>query len=106
MARRGMTLPLDRQCQLAGLPMPTPEYRFHPTRRWRFDLAWPDKSIAVEVDGAVYTGGRHTRGKGFENDMEKVNAAVLAGWAVLRFSTGMVRDGRALGVIEQLLKAV
>ncbi len=99
------SLAFDRQCQLAGLPKPEPEFRFHPTRRWRFDWAWPDKSIAVEVDGAVYTGGRHTRGAGFEKDMEKLNEAQILGWRVLRFSSGMVKDGRALGVVERLVRA-
>lgn len=99
-------LAFDRQMQLAGLPKPEAEYRFHPTRRWRFDYALPAQSIAIEVDGAVYSGGRHTRGKGFENDMDKLNEAQILGWRVLRFSTGMVKDGRALGVIERLLKGL
>jgi very-short-patch-repair endonuclease len=100
-----LPLSLYEQCALAKLPRPEPEFRFHPTRRWRFDRAWPDKSIAVEVDGAVYTGGRHTRGAGFEKDMEKLNEAQILGWRVLRFSSGMVKDGRALGVVERLLRA-
>jgi very-short-patch-repair endonuclease len=98
------SLPLERQCELIGLPKPVAEFRFHPTRRWRFDWAWPDRSIAVEVDGAVFTGGRHTRGAGYEKDLEKLSEALCLGWRVLRVSTGMVRDGRALGYIERLLK--
>jgi len=104
--RRGAVLPLDRQIQLAGLPTPETEHYFARPRKWRFDFAWPDRSIAIEVDGAVYSGGRHTRGKGYENDMEKLNEAVLRGWRVLRFSTGMVNDGRALGVVERLFQEV
>ena len=84
--------------------MPVSEHRFHPTRRWRFDFAWPEQRIAVEVDGAVFTGGRHTRGAGYEKDLEKLSEALCLGWRVLRVSTGMVRDGRALGYIEKLLK--
>lgn len=103
MSRRG-SLPLDRQCTLIGLPEPQREFRFHPTRRWRFDLAWPDKSIAVEIDGAIFVQGRHTRGVGVERDMEKLNEAIVCGWRVLRFSTGMVKDGRALATLERLLK--
>ena len=104
--RRGASLPLDRQCQLAGLPKPETEYMFaRPERRWRFDYAWPSLLISAEVDGAVYTQGRHVRGKGFENDMEKLNEALIRGWRVLRFSTGMVNDGRALTVLERALKA-
>jgi hypothetical protein len=66
-----------------GIPEPTPEYRFHPTRRWRFDFAWVPQKLALEVDGGAWVGGRHTRGKGFIADQEKGNAAILLGWRVL-----------------------
>lgn len=92
------------QVRAAGLPEPEREVRFAPPRRWRFDLAWRDHLLAVEVDGAVYAGGRHTRGKGYERDAEKLNTAVLMGWRVLRFSTGMVASGEALATLEQALK--
>ena len=68
------------------LPVPEAEYRFHPLRKWRFDYAWPEKHIAVEIEGGIYTNGRHTRGGGFSGDMEKYNAAVLHGWAILRYA--------------------
>ncbi len=71
-------------CATAGLPVPVSEYKFHPTRKWRFDYAWPELKIALEVEGGVWSGGRHTSGKGFTADMEKYNAAVASGWAVLR----------------------
>jgi len=64
------------------------EHRFHPTRRWRFDFAWPSKKIAVEIEGGTWTGGRHTRGAGFQKDCEKYNAAAVLGWTVLRFTAG------------------
>lgn len=79
------TYPLVGLCRAAGLPEPTPEYTFHPVRKWRFDYAWPLALIAVEVEGGVWTQGRHTRGAGFLADMEKYNAAVMFGWRVLRF---------------------
>ncbi len=60
------------------------EYKFHPTRRWRFDYAIPEHKIALEVEGGVWTGGRHTSPKGFLNDIEKYNAATLMGWRVFR----------------------
>ena len=103
MSRRGVVT-FDRQVQLAGLPKPVAEFRFHPSRKWRFDWAWPDKSIAVEVDGATWTAGRHTRGAGVEEDCEKFAEALLAGWRVLRVTTHQVNDGRALGWIERLLR--
>ena len=60
------------------------EYRFHPKRKWRFDYAFPAVKLALEVEGGVWTRGRHTRPKGFLNDVEKYNAATLLGWRVLR----------------------
>lgn len=83
----------------AGLPESVPEYRFHPTRRWRFDLAWPDEMLALEIEGGVWTAGRHVRSQGYLGDMEKYNAAMLLGWRVLRVSTRMVADGRALALL-------
>jgi very-short-patch-repair endonuclease len=100
------SLPLDRQCQLAGLEAPTLELRFAPPRRWRFDLAWESVRLAVEIEGGVFLkgGSRHSRGAGFEGDCEKYAEAMLLGWKVLRVTTGMVRDGRALNYIERLLR--
>lgn len=63
------------------------EHRFHPVRMWRFDYAIPALKIAVEVDGAVWTGGRHNRAAGYIADMEKLNTAASMGWLVLRFTT-------------------
>jgi hypothetical protein len=89
---------------LLGLPIPNREYRFHPERRWRFDFAWPDLKLAAEVEGGAWVQGRHTRGAGFERDCEKYNAAALLGWRVLRFTAGMVEDGRAVEMLEKCLK--
>lgn len=72
------------------LPPAVREYVFAPPRKWRFDFAWPEQRVAVEIDGATWTQGRHTRGAGFERDCEKMNEAVLMGWRVLRFSGSML----------------
>jgi very-short-patch-repair endonuclease len=87
------------------LPTPEREYAFARDvgRRWRFDFAWPALKVAVECDGSVYAQGRHTRGKGYEQDAEKLNTAVLMGWDVVRFSGGMIRSGEAVETIRKLL---
>lgn len=109
---KGLRLSSDRQdasadylcqLQLAGLPMPEFEFRFHGERQWRADFAWPAKMLIVEYEGGIHTGGRHTRGKGFENDAEKYNEATLLGYRVLRITFGMVRSGMALDVTERAL---
>ena len=86
------------QCKVSGAEDGMKrEYRFHPTRRWRFDFAWPEILVAVEIEGVVWGGtGRHQRAKGYETDCEKYNEALLLGWRVLRVTQGQVRDGRAL----------
>lgn len=73
---------------------PRTEYRFHPKRLWRFDVAFPGRLLAVEVDGGVWTGGRHTRGAGYQKDIEKLTTAYLMGWLVIRVTPDMVL-GRA-----------
>ena len=63
------------------------ELQFHPDRKWRFDYAFPSRKIAIEIDGAIWTLGRHNRPRGYLNDMEKLNTAASMGWLILRFST-------------------
>lgn len=74
------------------------EYRWatHLGRQWRFDFAWPDYLIAVECEGGTWVQGRHSRGKPFESDCEKYNAAAAEGWRVFRFTTDQINDGRAI----------
>lgn len=63
------------------------EFKFYPTRKWRFDYAFPAEKVAVEVDGGVWVGGRHINPAGYINDMEKLNNAAAMGWLVLRITT-------------------
>jgi hypothetical protein len=65
-----------------GLGKPEFEYRFHTTRKWRFDIAWPQSKIAIEVQGGIWSQGAHSRGAGQRRDMEKHNAATSLGWRV------------------------
>jgi len=82
---------------------PEREYKFHSARRWRFDFAWPEYMLAVEIEGGIWTNGRHSRGAGMEADMEKYNEAGILGWTVLRFSSRMIKTGVA---IETTIKAL
>lgn len=89
----------------AGLPVPVAEYRFHPTRKWRFDFAWPDALVALEVEGAVWVQGRHTRGSGFVKDMEKYNTAAGMGWRVLRVTPATLPTRTTTDLIRRALAA-
>ncbi|UVB01377.1 DUF559 domain-containing protein [Acinetobacter lwoffii] len=79
------------------------EFEFHPKRKWRADFHLVGKKILVEVEGAIWSGGRHTRGKGYIGDMEKYNAATMMGFQVLRFSTDQVKSGLAIQQIEKMV---
>lgn len=61
------------------------EHRFCPGRMWRFDYANPDRMLAIEIEGAIFANGRHSRGSGMAGDMEKYNKAELYGWTILRY---------------------
>jgi len=67
-----------------GLPQPVQEYRFHPTRQWRLDMAWPESKVALEVEGGIWTRGRHARGAGMMADMDKYSWAAVMGWCLIR----------------------
>lgn len=112
--RRGTARVLMRECRDAGLPPPVAELHFHPTRRWRFDLAWPDQRIAVEIEGGAFaqkdrktgrrTGpGRHTRGAGFRADVEKYGEAFMLGWRVLRVLPEHITKGYAIAWLTPVL---
>lgn len=87
-------VPLEAAPLLADLPPYRTEYRFHQSRRWRFDAAWPEIKLAIEFHGGVHIGGRHTRGTGFTKDREKMNSAQLLGWTVLEVTPEHVKSGQ------------
>ena len=81
-----------------------PEYKFCQTRKWRFDYANFDLKVAVEIEGGAFTNGRHTRGKGFINDMEKYNKAVELGWVVLRYTPTQLNESKTYEQISAVCK--
>jgi hypothetical protein len=90
-------------CKLEGLPVPVTELRFDPVRKWRFDYAFLEQRVALEVDGGVWTGGRHTRGAGWLRDTEKLNAAAAMGWRLLRCTPQQLFSPE---IIETIRKAL
>jgi hypothetical protein len=104
--RESLELALLQQIRASKLMEPTLQHRFHPTRQWRFDIAWFSNKpggIAVEVDGGTWSGGRHTRGAGFEADCEKLNEAALLGWRVLRVTGAHIKSGQAIAWIKKVI---
>ena len=92
-----------RALEVRGLPRPEREWKFDANRRWRFDYAWPERMIALEVEGGVWTGGRHTRGAGFVKDMEKYNRAAVLGWRLLRVTPDKLVSFGTFEILREIL---
>jgi hypothetical protein len=94
-------------CQLLKVREPEREFVFHPVRKWRFDFAWKDVKVAVEIEGVTKFGGskaigRHQRPEGMAKDCEKYNAALDLGWVVYRFTQDLV----TASAVEQVAAAL
>ena len=90
-------------CRALKVPEPVAEFKFHPTRKWRFDFAFPEARVAVECEGGVWVQGRHTRGKGYLNDLEKYNTATSMGWRMLRVTPDQLCTPETIGLIRETL---
>lgn len=77
------------------------EFRFHSTRKWRFDFAIPEKKIAIEYEGVFGGKSRHTTVIGYTADAEKYNEAAKLGWKVLRYTAKTY--GKLIEDLKQLL---
>lgn len=72
----------------------TPEYKFHPDRRWRFDYAIVDERIAIEIEGGLWLQGRHNRPLSMIKDFEKYNNAAMLGWRILKYTPQQIVNTR------------
>lgn len=73
---------------------------FHPIRKWRIDYAWPEYKVALEIEGGVWTNGRHVRPSGYIKDMEKYNSMEMYGWLLLRYVPAGINYGQIRNAIE------
>lgn len=94
---------LETQLRQIQAPAWSIEHRFDSARMWRFDFAWPELLVAVEVEGGAWSEGRHVRGDGFERDCAKYNEAAIQGWLVIRVTTDQVERGEAIGWIQRAI---
>jgi very-short-patch-repair endonuclease len=91
------------QIQSAGLDGWEPEYRFCPTERWRFDFAFPELKLALEIDGGGIGHG-HFNPWQREKEHQKFNMAATLGWRVLRGSTRQAETGELFAWLKLCLK--
>lgn len=91
-------------CAAQGLFEPVPEYRFDPTRQWRFDWAWPEAKVAIEQQGGIFSAGRHVRGPALVKEYEKLNAAACQGWRILFLTPEQMNDGSVFTLLKRALR--
>lgn len=91
--------------RITNMPAPIRNYRFHATRGWLLDFAWPEQLVAVEIEGGTRRKSRHTSPDGYQEDCIKYNSAALDGWLLLRY-TGRDLKSRPIQVIEELQQAL
>jgi very-short-patch-repair endonuclease len=80
------------------------EYRFHPVRKWRYDFAHISSKVAVELQGGIWSGGRHGRGYGIVGDYEKMNESQFCGWTVIQLSSKQITMENAEKILELINK--
>lgn len=81
------------------------EFMFHESRKWRIDFFIPEHKIGIEVEGAVWTRGRHTRGSGFVKDIEKYNEITAYGIRLLRTTPDKMLSTQFFDVISRCIKS-
>lgn len=106
MSKSALEAELALQIKALGLPEPIREYQAIKGRKFRFDFAWLEHRLLVEVNGGTYTKCAHSTGRGIARDYEKANLATLDGWRVLSFDGKAVKDGTAVEVIRKALEPI
>lgn len=91
----------DQQLVTRGAPSYLREYYFAKDRDWRFDFAWPERKVAVEIQG----GAHRIKGR-FKADLPKRAAALLAGWRVLELGRDEIRSEQGIAWLLELLSRV
>jgi very-short-patch-repair endonuclease len=86
------------------LPLPEREYECIPDRKFRWDMAWPEHKVAVEIQGGIWSKGAHSSGRGLLRDYEKLNLAQLHDWTVLFVAAEHIESGQAVEWIRDALE--
>ena len=81
------------------------QHQYAPPRKFRADFGFlRPRGLLVEIQGGVFNRKAHGSITGILADIDRLNAATMADWRLLRFTPDMVRDGRALAMIERALR--
>ena len=87
----------------------TRQFKYAKGRNFQADFMLTDTNILVEINGGVWrradgTAGAHGSISGILKDNERLNAATVNGWRVLRFTPQQVLDGYARAFIVDMAK--
>lgn len=86
------------QLLASALPPHVRQHHYLPDRNYKGDFMWPERKIALEVDGEVH------RIKGtFSVSFQRAYLLMMAGWTVLHVGAHEVRSGEALDWITNVL---
>lgn len=104
-------------CKAHGLPEPVPEFMFHQKRMWKFDWAWKNLGVALEIEGGIFGRGKacpickrrpvgaHSSIQRLLSDMTKYREAAISGWKVIRVTPSEVNDGIVWNLLERAIKS-
>ena len=88
------------------------QFEYAPPRRLKADfLVWRSRFIGrahevlVEVQGGIYSRQGHGSVTGVLADIDRLNAATVNGYRMLRFTPQMIDSGEAMTVIQKALFA-
>lgn len=83
---------------------PECQYRWHPTRKYRADFAFPEKRVIVEVQGTRSYKSRHLTPTGYHQDAIKMCEAQIMGWKYLYIDSMFDKDwASAVKIVERAL---
>lgn len=100
--RQQFSRQFEARWRVLGGPVLEPEHRFDSDRGWRADFLHRPTMTLIELEGGAYSQGRHTRSKGFIEDIFKYNRATMLGYRLLRIGTGMANDAYLQQIIDWL----
>lgn len=99
-----LEMALYTRLERAGLPLGVGQHRFIEGRQHRFDRAYPEQKVAVEVQGGSWSQNGHARPSMVQRDCLKLSMAAALGWRCLPVTEAMIEDGTAVDLIRQALE--
>jgi len=79
------------------------QHKFHETRQWRFDFAFVDLKIAIEIQGI---GPGHNSIPAMKNDYEKGNEALRYGWITIYLMGYQLEPDTINSTIDYILQII